>query len=259
MQRRLSAALRENLKRRKAQAKGRASAEAARCTRKASRFRRNYRRQVSDAGRRCGGTLLQYRPMRRISGSVHRRLRHSLFRTNGVGEGHGSHSHRRRPQAARHHPDLRRQECDAAADDREPADRSDADPRQRSAARRREHPAAHPRQSRRRHHGRRQASRRDAVRRADAAHFGRPHHRYHRALRTGLAHARELLGDRAARGALGRGQGLAARRLCHRHAPGRLPAHGAGAARRQDRDRRRLCHRPRRQGLAGRRDRLSRR
>ena len=59
----------------------------------------------------------------------------------------------------RHDPDFRRQERHAAADDREPADRGDADPRQRAAARRRRPAAAHPRQSRRRHHDRRQARR----------------------------------------------------------------------------------------------------
>ena len=52
-----------------------------------------------------------------------------------------------------HHPDLRRQERRAAADDREPAHRRDADPRECAAPRRRRAPQAHPRQSRRRLHG----------------------------------------------------------------------------------------------------------
>ena len=63
--------------------------------------------------------------------------------------------------------------------------------------------AANSRQSRRRHHGQRQALRRDRRPRPDAAHFRRPHCRHHRALRTGVEDARELLGDRAARCAHG--------------------------------------------------------
>ena len=58
-------------------------------------------------------------------------------------------------------PDLRRQERGAAADDRQPAHRRDADARQRAAARRRRAADPHPRQPRRRPHGRRQAARPD--------------------------------------------------------------------------------------------------
>ena len=54
-----------------------------------------------------------------------------------------------------------------------------------------------------------------------------------------------------------RGEGLAARRLCHRHAAGRSVDDGAGKARRRYRDRRRLCHRKGAGRLARRRDRLS--
>ena len=62
----------------------------------------------------------------------------------------------------------------------------------------------------------------------------RPHdRRHHRALRTRLQDARELLGDRAAAGAHGRSARLAAGRLRDRHAAGRSAADGAGAARRQ--------------------------
>ena len=46
-------------------------------------------------------------------------------------------------------------------------------------------------------------------------------------------------------GAHGRGQGVDAGRLRHRHAAGRSADHGAGEARRRDRDRRRLCDRAR--------------
>ena len=53
--------------------------------------------------------------------------------------------------------------------------------------------------------------------------------------------AGELLGARAACRPHGRGAGLDARRLRHRHAAGRSSDHGDGAARRRDRDRRRLC------------------
>ena len=51
-------------------------------------------------------------------------------------------------------------------------------------------------------------------------------------------------------GAHGRGQGVDARRLRHRHAAGRFADHGAGEAGRRDRDRGRLCDRPRAQGSA---------
>ena len=90
----------------------------------------------------------------------------------------------------------------------------------------------------------------------------RPHHshrrlahrRHHGALRSRLQDAGELLGDRAAARAHGRGQGVAAGRLRHRHAAGRSAHHGDGEARRGDRDRRRLCHRPRQERAQGRRD-----
>ena len=61
-----------------------------------------------------------------------------------------------------------------------------------------------------------------------------------------------LLGDRAAAGPHGRGQGVAARRLRHRHAPGRPVHRRPAGARRRDRRRQRLCHR---QGPEGRLDR----
>ena len=85
-------------------------------------------------------------------------------------------------------------------------------------------PAAHPRQSRRRPPHRRQAPGPDGGDRADDPPLGPHHHRHHRSLRARLDDAGELLGDRAARGAARRGQGLDARRLRHRHAPGRPPA-----------------------------------
>ena len=56
--------------------------------------------------------------------------------------------------------------------------------------------------------------------------------RHHRALRDGLAHARELLGAGPARRALRAGPGLPARRLRHRHAAGRPASLGAEGARR---------------------------
>ena len=77
------------------------------------------------------------------------------------------------------------------------------------------------------------------------------HRRHHRALRSGLQDAGELLGGGAAARAHGRGQGVDAGRLRHRHAAGRSADHGAGEARRPDRDRRRLCDRARQKGLRG--------
>ena len=63
--------------------------------------------------------------------------------------------------------------------------------------------------------------------RRDADALRRDHRRHHRALRSRLAHAGELLGDRAAAGAHARGARLAARRLRHRHAAGRFLPHRA--------------------------------
>ena len=117
--------------------------------------------------------------------------------------------------------------------------------------------AAHPEQSRRRHHGEGQAPGRRGASRPDAAHLRRAHRRHHRALRARLQDARELLGGRAAARPHGRGEGVAAGRLRHRHAAGRPADHGAGAARRHDRDRRRLCDRARQGRTEGRRDRIS--
>ena len=169
------------------------------------------------------------------------------------GTGHGSHSHRRRPAAQRHDPDLRRQERHAAADDREPAHRRDADPRQRAAARRRRPAAAHPRQSRRRRHGRRQAPGRDASTTARRCTSPPPTSStpprptsWSRKMRASFWVIAPLLAR------MGEAQGVAAGRLRHRHAAGRSAHHGAGAARRRDRDRRRLCHRARaKKGLRG--------
>ena len=85
------------------------------------------------------------------------------------------------------HPDFRRQERHPAADDREPAHRSDADPRQRAAAGRRRAAAAHPVQPRRRHDGARQAAGRVAGARPHHAYRRLAHRRHHRALRSRLA------------------------------------------------------------------------
>jgi UDP-N-acetylglucosamine 1-carboxyvinyltransferase len=64
--------------------------------------------------------------------------------------------------------------------------------------------------------------------------FHRAHHcRHHGALRAGLQDAGQLLGDRSAAGAHGRGAGLAARRLRHRHAAGRPVHRRVGASRRE--------------------------
>jgi hypothetical protein len=158
-------------------------------------------------------------------------------RLPAAGVCHGSDAYHRRPSSQRHDPDFRRQERHAAADDREPPHRADPGPRQCAAACRCRSARAHPRQSRRRHHGKRQAPRRGRVSRPDAAYFGGPHRRHHRALRTGLQNARELLGPRAAGRAHGRSARLDARRLRHRHAAGRSSDHGDRTARRQSRDR----------------------
>ena len=177
--------------------------------------------------------------------------------SNKAGIVHGSHSHRRRQQAQRHHCDFRGEERRAAADDRGAVDRTDPGARQRAAARRRRAIAAHSRQSRRRHHVGGQTARRSRLSGPDPAHFGSQHHRHHRALRAGVADARELLGDRAAAGADASGEGVAARRLRHRHAAGRSADHGAREAWRRHRHRRRLCDRDRTRRSQGRQHRFS--
>lgn len=140
----------------------------------------------------------------------------------------GPHPHHRRHAAQRHDPDLGSQERGPAADDREPSDRGDAGAHQRAAAGRHRGADADSRQSRRRPHGRRQASGPDRRDRPDRPAHRLERHRYHSALRTRLDHAGELLGHRAVARPLRRGQGIAARRLRHRHPSGRPADHGTG-------------------------------
>ena len=91
----------------------------------------------------------------------------------------------------------------------------------------------------------------------DAAHFGGAHRRHHRALRTRLEDARELLGARR------RCSPAWARRRsrCRAAAPsarGRsICSSWRWSSSARDRDRRRLCHRARQERPEGRRDRLS--
>ena len=93
--------------------------------------------------------------------------------------------------------------------------------------------------------------------RPDRTHDRTRNRRHHRPLRTGVAHARVLLGDRALDRPLRRGARLPARRLRHRHAARRLAAHGAGKTRGSDRDRGGLCRRQDPPGAARRRDHFS--
>ena len=65
------------------------------------------------------------------------------------------------------------------------------------------------------------------------------------------AHARELLGARPASCALRTGQGVAARRLRHRHAPRRSASDELEGARRRDRASKAAMSSPRRQGSRG--------
>ena len=225
---RLAAALRENLKRRKAQARARRSGDEPAA-----------RAGIASPGRDQPVLTLPFR-------------RTGLRRRGLAGRLDGQDPHHRRPAPERQHPDLRRQERRPAADDREPADRRDADAGQRAAPLRRHGAVAHPVQPWRRPHGRGQARRPVGRERPDDLAHRPPDRRHLRALRAGLDHARQLLGDRADPGPHGRGQDLAARRLRHRHAPGRSAADGAGEARRRDRHRERLCARARAQGSEGR-------
>ena len=190
---RLAAALRENLRRRKAQERRRNAP----CPRRVAEVR-----------------LSPYLPG---EGAI--RLP-GYDGAGGRGE-HGSNTHCRRTAPERHDPDIGRQERHAAADDREPADRGHADPRERAAARRRHSASTHPRQSRRRRHDRRQAAGRRSQCRPHHPYLGQAYRRHHRALRPRVQDAGQLLGGGAAAGAHGRGQGVDAGRLRHRHAAGR--------------------------------------
>ena len=173
------------------------------------------------------------------------------------GQGDGSHKNSRRRRAQRRDPDFGGEERGAAADDRVHADGPDADPGKSAAPRRRRPARLHPRQSWRRLFGRRQADRRGGRHRPDRA-LARPHDRRHDGpVRAGGEDARELLGDRAAHRAHGRGARLAAGRLRDRHPAGRLVVDGVGEARRADRYRRRLCRRQGAEGPDRRGDRVS--
>ena len=124
------------------------------------------------------------------------------------------------------------------------ADLGPADAQERAEPRRRQHPRAYPAQPRRRPFDRGQARRAQPAYGRDVS-FHRPRHRrHHRALRDGLAHARELLGARSARRALRRGPRLDARRLRHRHAARRSALARHEGDGRGDRHRRRLRRRP---------------
>ncbi len=122
-----------------------------------------------------------------------------------------------------------------------------ADAQERAEPRRREPAGAHPAQPRRRSRRRRQAVRQGRASRRDVPSHGARHLRYDGAIRARLAHARELLGAGAAACAHGRRQGVAARRMRHRHAAGRPASRGPQGARCRNRDRRRLRHRARAQ------------
>ncbi len=138
---------------------------------------------------------------------------------------------------------LRRQERGAAVDDREPADTRPADAEERSQPRRRQSARPHPAQPRRRFRRRRQARRPRRAHRRDLPLLRARHRRHGGALRDGEPHARQLLGAGAAARALRPGEGVAARRLRHRHAPRRPAPDGLEGARRRDRDRERLRRR----------------
>ena len=109
---RLKAALRENLKRRKAQARGREAATPGRAP-----------PSPSLARGRCGRGRRQAVRLARHAANAW----HSSVSAKARGESDGSHSHRRRRAAQRLDPDLGRQERRPAADDREPPHRRDAE------------------------------------------------------------------------------------------------------------------------------------
>src|SRR5260370_31039802 len=119
---------------------------------------------------------------------------------------HGSHSHRRRQQAQRHHSDLGREECRATPNDRGPVVRGNADPRQHAAACRRRPTAAHSRQSRGRYHVGGETPRRPWIIRPTTAPFAQYRHLLPLSLSAALAAPppilRSLLVVHAASGAL---------------------------------------------------------
>jgi len=116
---RLAAALRENLRRRKAQERGRVS-PAAGSPKDKNRVPENDRNdwefKGSDFRRNCAAKVLSCRQ----NGSY-------AAATSGRGE-HGSYTYRRWTAPERDNPDFGRQERDSPADDRESADAGDVDP-----------------------------------------------------------------------------------------------------------------------------------
>ena len=169
-----------------------------------------------------------------------------LRESAGEGTSHGSHQDCRRQQAQRHHSDFGRQERRPAADDRLAADRRHADAGKRAASGRCRAADPHSRQSRRRLYRSTAAAPEQDEAYARTIHFTAARdRRHHRALRTGVEDARQLLGDRPASGAHGRGARVAAGRLRHRHAAGRPVHRRAAGAGRRDRHRQRLCRRAR--------------
>ena len=145
-------------------------------------------------------------------------------------------------------PDFRRQECGAAADDRLAADGrtltlenvphlADVEQLIRILG---NHGVDYSVRGRREKEN-------EGYARIDQLH--RPQHRrHHRALRAGVEDARLVLGDRAAAGAHGRGESVAAGRLRHRHAAGRSLPRGTAGAWRADRRREPVMSSPTREG-----------
>ena len=136
-----------------------------------------------------------------------------------------------------------------ALDDREPAHPRDAGPQERAAARRRHAARPHPRQSRGGHH--RRSARRSGQSTIDGQTFKlkaaeivdttAPYEMVSR-MRASFWVLAPLLAR------CGEAQGIAARRLRHRHAARRFASERARGAWRRHRARRRLCHR---QGAEG--------
>ena len=174
-----------------------------------------------------------------------RRARGNRATRSHEGPSHMDRITRHRRQAAQgHDPDLRRQERRPAADDRQPAHRRPAHPQERAEPRRRQPAGAHPAQPRRR------PSPSTASAPIPPAHIGETFHLSARDIVDTTAPYELVSRMRASFWVLGPaarplrpGARFAARRLRHRHAPGRPAPHGAQGARRRDRHRRRLCGR----------------
>ena len=246
---RLAAALRDNLRRRKQQARNRAA------DRDAADAPAEPRDRQAGGCRRDGlsGTRLSPKSNRYDEGGRDRCKCGPM--TPPGAENDGQNSDPRRRAAVGHDPDRRGQERRPAADGREPADGGEAGSDQRAGPRRHQDDGEFAGAARGRYHARRRRAGRS---RACAGNVGAAHHLDDGSLRSGAQDARLGAGSGAARRALRPRPCVAAGRMRDRHAAGRSAPEGSGAARRRGHAERRLYRGARSERAARRRIRVSR-